>query len=179
MRLFIGLELPKSFKAELFRVENELRALGASGRFVPEDNFHITLSFLGDQSDVYGIATAMREAVRGIRPFTLHLGKYGFFERADGHIAHINVAGDLKELHVLHESLVSALLDGGFACERKRFSPHITLGRTVTYPPESNAAEKLLQLSPSASMMVSGITLFESARQGDILRYGVLHRERF
>ena len=177
MRLFIGLELPKSFKAELFRMENELKALGATGRFVPEGNFHITLNFLGEQSAVYGIANAMKSAARGIRPFTLHLAKYGCFPRADGHVAFINVAGDLNELSVLHESLISALLDGGFSCERKRFTPHITLGRAIKYP--EGAEEKLQSLSPNASVSVSGMVLFESVRRENGMIYSVLHREKF
>lgn len=177
MRLFIGLELPKSFKAELFRLENELKALGATGRFVPEENFHITLSFIGEHSDVYGLASAMKSAARGIRPFTLHLAKYGCFSRADGHVAYVNVAGGLNELSVLHESLVSALLDSGFSCERKRFTPHITLGRAVKYPPGTE--EKPYALSPNASVTVSGMALFESVRRDSGMIYTVLHRERF
>ena len=177
MRLFIGIELPKSFKAELKRIENELRSLGASGRFVPEENFHITLNFIGESADVYGLTKAMHEAVRGIRPFTLHLGKYGNFSRADGCVAFVNVAGELNELSVLHESLVSALLDEGFPCERRRFTPHITLGRAVNLP--DGAEETLLALSPNASLMVSGITLFESVKRDSGMYYSVLHRERF
>lgn len=177
MRLFIGIELPKSFKAELLRVENELKAMGALGRFVPEENFHITLNFLGEQSDIYGITNAMKSAARGIRPFTLHLLKYGFFSRSDGHIAYVGLAGGLDELQVLHESLISALLDGGFSCERKRFTPHITLGRAVKYPP--GVEEKLEAISPNASLTVSGMALFESARRENGMYYSVLHREKF
>lgn len=177
MRLFIGIELPKSFKAELFRAQSEMKALGAAGRFVPEENFHITLNFLGEQNDVYGLASAMKSAARGIRPFALHLAKYGCFSRADGSVAHIGLAGDLKELNVLHESLVSALLDGGFSCERKRFTPHITLGRAVQYPP--GMEDKAKALSFNASVTVSGMTLFESERREGGMRYSILHREKF
>lgn len=177
MRLFIAIELPKSFKAELYRAQGELKALGAGGRFVPEENFHITLNFLGEQSDVYGLTSVMKQAVRGIRPFTLHLAKYGAFSHADGQVAYVNVAGELTELNVLRESLVSALLDGGFSCERKRFTPHITLGRAVALPP--GAEESLKALSFNASLTVAGIALYVSERRESGMRYSVLHREKF
>ena len=177
MRLFIGIELPKSFKAELARLSGALKALGGTGRFTPGDNFHITLSFIGESGDIYGLSRAMHEAVRGIRPFTLHLGKYGCFTRADGHMAFIDVLGELKELNALHESLISALLDNGFPCERKRFMPHITLGRAVKYPEGSE--EALSALNPNASLTVSSIALFESTRGENGMRYAVLHREKF
>lgn len=177
MRLFIAIELPKSFRAELSRIERELKAVAAGGRFVPEDNFHITLRFIGESNDLSGAVAAMHEAVRGIRPFALHLGKCGFFERGASKTAHVGVLGELEELSKLNESLGSALCDNGFACERKRYVPHITLGRSVSCDELSWA--ELGRISPNASISVSHITLFESVRKDGGMEYRPLHRERF
>ena len=68
MRLFIAIDLPRSFKAELARIQKEVKGISCGGRFVPQDNFHITLHFIGESDDIAGAAEAMREAVRGIRP---------------------------------------------------------------------------------------------------------------
>ena len=81
MRLFIAIDLPRSFKAELARIQKEVKGISCGGRFVPQDNFHITLHFIGESDDIAGAAEAMHEAVRGIRPFTLHLGKYTSLEK--------------------------------------------------------------------------------------------------
>ena len=81
MRLFIAIDLPRSFKAELARIQKEVKGISCGGKFVPQDNFHITLHFIGESDDIAGAAEAMREAVRGIRPFTLHLGKYTSLEK--------------------------------------------------------------------------------------------------
>ena len=67
MRLFIAIELPRSFKQELARVQKEVKQLSCGGRFVPQENFHITLHFIGESDDLAGAVAAMREAVRGIR----------------------------------------------------------------------------------------------------------------
>ena len=84
---------------------------------------------------------------------------------------------ELDELDRLYESLQSALYDNGFSRERKRFRPHITLGRNVEH--DELVTEELKRLSPNASMTVQGITLFESARQEGKVVYNPLHRERF
>ena len=82
-----------------------------------------------------------------------------------------------EELNALYESLQSALYDNGFSRERKRFTPHITLGRNVEH--DELATLELKQLSPNASMTVMGITLFESRREEGKVAYYPLHTERF
>ena len=158
-------------------MQKEVKQLSCGGRFVPQENFHITLHFIGESDDLAGAAAAMGEAVRGIRTFTLHLGKYGCFEKKDGRTAYVEVKGELDELDRLYESLQAALYDNGFSRERKRFKPHITLGRSVEL--DELAQGELERLSPNASMTVQGITLFESVRENGRVVYRPLHRERF
>lgn len=177
MRLFIAIELPRSFKQELARVQKEVKQMSCSGRFVPQENFHVTLHFIGESNDLAGAVAAMREAVRGIRTFTLHLGKYDCFDKNGSKTSFLAVKGELDELERLYESLQCALYDNGFSRERKRFRPHITLGRNVEH--DELVTAELQRLSPNASMTVQGITLFESARQDGKVVYNPLHRERF
>ena len=125
MRLFIAIDLPRSFKAEVSRIQKELKQLSCGGRFVPANNFHITLHFIGESRDLQGAVAAMHEAGRGIRPFTLHLGKYDCFDKGGKKTSFLEVKGQLDELNALYESLQSALYDNGFSRERKRFTPHI------------------------------------------------------
>lgn len=177
MRLFIAIELPRSFKQELARVQKEVKQMSCGGRFVPQENFHVTLHFIGESNDLAGAVAAMREAVRGIRTFTLHLGKYDCFDKNGSKTSFLAVKGELDELERLYESLQCALYDNGFSRERKRFRPHITLGRNVEH--DELVTAELHRLSPNASMTVQGITLFESARQDGKVVYNPLHRERF
>ncbi|MDR0840893.1 MAG: RNA 2',3'-cyclic phosphodiesterase [Christensenellaceae bacterium] len=176
MRLFIAIELPKPFCAEVLRLQREVKRLSAGGRFVPEESFHITLHFIGESEDLQGAVHAMQEAVRGIRPFTLHLGKCDSFQKDDSCTPYVDVLGELGELQALYESLQSALYDQGFSRENRRFTPHITLGRSVALPEGAAALEGL---RPNASMMVQQIVLFESARQNGRVLYIAVHRERF
>lgn len=177
MRLFIAIDLPRSFKAEVSRIQKEVKQLSCGGRFVPNGNFHITLHFIGESNDLNGAVTAIKEAARGIRPFTLHLGKYDCFEKGDKKTSVLQVKGELNELNALYESLQSALYDNGFSRERKRFVPHITLGRNVEH--DELVTGELKALSPNASMTVMGLTLFESRKEEGKQVYYPLHTERF
>lgn len=177
MRLFIAIDLPKSFKKEVSRIQQQLKQMSAGGRFVPAENFHITLHFIGESDDLAGAVDAMREAARGIRPFTLHLGKYGCFEKSGSKTSFVEVKGELNELGVLHESLQCALYDNGFSRERKGFTPHVTLGRSVVH--DDLVAGEMKALCPNASMTVQGFTLFESVRREGRMLYLPLHTERF
>ncbi|MBQ6703924.1 MAG: hypothetical protein IJN08_03830, partial [Clostridia bacterium] len=77
----------------------------------------------------------------------------------------------------MYESLESALSDRGFSRERKQFTPHITLGRSVEL--DELCMGELEELCPNASMQVRSITLFESTREGSRMVYTPLHREKF
>lgn len=180
MRLFIAIELTGEMKKKLSAISRALRERATGGRFVPVENMHVTLHFIGESEDLGNIAAAMREACRGIRPFTLSLGHYGFFEKtASGNhrVSLVTVSGDLDELGVLRDTLESALADKGFPNDHKRFSPHITLGRNVGH--DELAAFELENMEPDCSQTVTGITLFESAKQNGKPVYIPLHRESF
>lgn len=180
MRLFIAIELSDGMRRELAGLSRTLRERASGGRFTPVENMHVTLRFLGETEDLSGAVNAMREACRGIRPFTLKAGGYGYFEKtASGNhrVSLVTLTGDLDELSVLHETLEAALSDRGFPRDMKRYMPHVTLGRSVEHDELSDAELKRIPLSSETA--VSGITLFESERIKGRMVYTPLHRERF
>lgn len=180
MRLFIAIELSPDMRRGLLGLSKALRERSCGGRFVPAENMHVTLQFLGETDDVSGAADAMREAVRDIRPFSIRLGEYGFFDGTRPgakRVALVTVLPEDDELFVLNEALGSALSDRGFDLEHRRFVPHITLGRSVEHDELVTAELRAIPLS--ASMRVDGITLFESVKQKGKQVYLPLHRERF
>lgn len=180
MKLFIAIEVSNGMRKELSALSKALRERSCGGRFVPPENFHITLRYIGESDDLAGAVFAMREACRDIRPFTLTLGSYGFFEKTDPgshRVSLVTVEGELSELEVLRESLDSALYDRGFPRELKRFVPHVTLGRSVEH--DELVTAELRGAPLSSSVTVTGITLFESERVKGKQIYTPLHRERF
>ncbi|MEL7603223.1 MAG: RNA 2',3'-cyclic phosphodiesterase [Bacillota bacterium] len=109
MRLFIAIPLPPDVRRELSAAQQRLMGVCPEGRFVPSENFHITLHFIGESADMAGAALACDEAVRGIRPFVLRLSDYGSFARGRARTGYIGLSGDMDELYRLHETLTAAL----------------------------------------------------------------------
>ncbi|MDO4568047.1 MAG: RNA 2',3'-cyclic phosphodiesterase [Clostridia bacterium] len=176
MRLFIAIALPERMRRELARVKIDLQRRSESGRFVPPGNFHVTLHFIGESERLADAVSAMREAVRGIRPFQLALGEYSSFDRGGSVTSVVTVEGDMRELNALYESLQAKLGDYGFKREHRRFRPHITLGRGVVLHPDAEAT--LSQTRFESSMRVNAITLYESLRTQAGMEYVALHTER-
>jgi 2'-5' RNA ligase len=122
MRLFIAIPLPPDVRRELADAQQRLMGVCPQGRFVPGENFHITMHFIGESTDMAGAALVCDEAVRGIRPFVLRLSDYGSFARGKARTGYIGLSGDMDELYRLHDTLTAALRAHGFACEQKRLT---------------------------------------------------------
>ena len=175
MRLFISIALPKNIKQELAKFQKQLMQSATSGRYVSKDNFHLTLHFIGECKDLSGVVAAIAQCVRGLRPFSLHLGQYSYFDRSGKKTAYITLCGDLDELNSLYESLQSAMSDYGFRPERKQFKPHITLARNVEQT--STQAVLMQNCSLEGSFLVNAIHLYESRQGHDATVYTSLHRQ--
>lgn len=160
MRLFIAAALPSNAKNELARAAAALGQLAPCARYTPRQNYHLTLKFIGESGELAAIVQAMGEAVRGLRPFSLHLAGFCLLGKDVGAV---RVAGS-QELFLLQESLECALADTGFSREHRRFTPHVTLARALRLDPAQLAAVQGLSLS--ASFYVQAMTLYESRRAG-------------
>ena len=171
MRLFIAIPLPPDILRAVSAARAALEAHGASGRFVPRENYHITLHFLGETDALKDVADAMREAVRDIRPFVLRLRDYGSFQADRSHTGFLDVSCDGGELDKLYESLESALWERGFARNRGRLTPHITLGRRI------EGDERFVLPPQKAAFTANAVVLYESRSVRGQMQYTPLHRE--
>ena len=171
MRLFIAIPLPPDITRALSAARVALEAHGAAGKFVPRENYHVTLHFLGETDALKDITDAMHEAVRDIRPFVLRLKEYGSFKTDGSHTGFVNVSCDSEELNRLYESLESALWERGFSKNRGRLTPHITLGRKV------EGDEGFVLPPQKAAFTANAVVLYESASVRGQMQDNVLHRE--
>ena len=171
MRLFIAIELPRSFKQELARVQTEVKQVSCGGRFVPTDNFHITLHFIGETGALHDAADAIREAARDARPFLLRLTDYGAFSSGGGRTGYVGVADESGELARLYETLEGALWDRGFSRNRSRLVPHITIGRNITGDADFICPRR-------EAFTANSIVLYESRSVRGGMEYIPVHKER-
>lgn len=97
------------------------------GRLVPAQNLHLTLAFLGNQSeDVREHLTRFLEQTV-FRPFELVLDTIGFFPKI--RLSWIGPSAIPDALHHLHRDIQAYLIQNRLTNGRERFRPHITLAR--------------------------------------------------
>ena len=177
MRMFIGIPVPPDVQRALVLAQNRLRESAGDARYVPRENFHVTMHFIGESRDLEGAAAACDEAVRGIRPFLLRLSGYGSF--AGGATGYVSLTGELPELYRLHEALIAGLAARGFSLAggHKRIVPHITLARDLKAVPDDAAIASLLSGSAEgAAFTANRLVLFESHNENERMVYMPLHK---
>lgn len=132
MRLFVAVNFPDQAKAKLGSIVKELRRLPSDLKWVDEQNVHLTIQFLGNVPEtlVSAIVDNLNCSVAGIAPFKINLGGVGVFRSVERpRVLWMGISGDTAALARLHAEVQEGLGQLGFEPERRRFSPHLTLGR--------------------------------------------------
>lgn len=130
MRLFIAINLSSDTRSRLVAVRDELRSHSKRGSFVPEDNLHLTLAFLGEcDLEQTASAKSAMDAIE-VNPCVLRVERLGRFKRQGGDIWWAGLRED-KALIDLQRDLASNLMASGFVLDSRKYNPHITLGRRI------------------------------------------------
>lgn len=124
MRAFLAIDLPEPVVSALMQV---IMALPV-GRPVPEDNLHLTLAFLDDQSEEQ--LEQLHYELHDLRMSPLELGFDGLGSFGSGapKILFARIA-DNAALMDLHRQIRRAAHRAGIVLARERYKPHVTLAR--------------------------------------------------
>ncbi len=160
MRLFIAMDFDDTVKERLKKHVDFLEEHAEKGNFVPKDNLHATVIFLGevDASKVDALKEAMRAP--SIPPLEVTLTKIGAFNPPrPGKIYWVGV-GENPLLQAMHRRLKDEVEKRGFSVDGRPFKPHITLGRKVSLDKErhnelTNRFSPFQTVVGSLSLMVS------------------------
>jgi 2'-5' RNA ligase len=160
MRLFVALDLPWTLRERL----SMLAGAGIPGaRWVPAENYHLTLRFIGETprhraEDIDTTLAGLRA-----RRFSLTMAGLGTFAKGGRSSAlWVGVERNPQLDHLRHK-IETALQRCGLEPERRRFQPHVTLAR-LDYVPEITLvsyvqAHNLFRAEP---VPVEHFTLFSS-----------------
>ncbi|WP_379132358.1 RNA 2',3'-cyclic phosphodiesterase [Paenibacillus sp. sgz500958] len=171
-RLFVAVKIPAKERAALSHTCGHLKSELSFAKWTHEEDYHITLQFLGDTavSQIPALTAALKKAAGGLSPFGLSVSNYGTFGvPSSPRVLWAGVRGDLDSLHELQQAVCAATLPLGFTGEERKYSPHITLARKYRGE-QPHFAERLraLQLMDKESgevvnnrdWSVDGIVLF-------------------
>ncbi len=183
MRTFIAIELPPEIREGLYRLMEELQREGIQGRWVPPENLHLTLRFLGniEEDRIEGIIGTMKGAAETASAFPISLKGLGAFPSLSRpRVLWVGVEKGRKELSHLQRNLEKRLISQGLPPEDKSFKPHLTLARFKF--PKEEIKRKVLQACQRRKGLVWGetiathLTLFESILSPQGAKYKKIHQ---
>ena len=187
MRLFIGIELDADLRARCASaavgLQERLRGSGVplDVRWVPEQNLHVTLWFLGEVAAER--TAAIEEALQPpseLAPFTIDVSGVGIFPLSGPpRILWLGIARGADSLTACYSELSARLAVLGFAPERRPYYPHITIGRVKNAGRGAARAAREACRAIAArpgSQRVPAMTLFQSRLSGRGAEYVPLLR---
>ena len=131
IRSFIALNVPEECRGRVVAFQSELRSFPEPVKWVRTEGIHLTLKFLGDisESRVAPIEKALAEVLRDRKSFTVQIAGLGAFPRLkQARVLWVGLKESADQLVSLAQSIEDALEPLGFPRERRKFSPHLTLG---------------------------------------------------
>lgn len=180
MRTFIAIEMPGPIKAELAKLQSELRQTGAEVGWANPDTIHLTLRFLGEveERQLDKLKQLCAQTAAEFPPFTLQLNDTGYFPNfRQPRVLWVGLAGETDIAAQLQKRLEKELVALGFSHEDKPFKPHLTIGRVKSSKYVKPLVAKAdMYVLPELSFEVGELVLFKSELHPAGARYTALAR---
>lgn len=143
---------------------------GRAGRWVKRHNIHLTLKFLGQvpSEQLEAVYRAVAQACEGRPPFVLTVTDLHCLpDLRRPRVICVGVQEETGELVRLHEAVERELGQLGFPAERRRFRPHLTLGRVRKQAARQQVATlaksvAAYEVSDRVQMRVDGVSVVRS-----------------
>lgn len=184
IRCFIAIEIEEEIRNEIARVQQrlrkELRGDESGIKWVPPENIHLTLKFLGNvaDQDLREICDAVSRAASECPPFSFSVGACGCFPpKGSARVLWIGITDGQPELKQLAKQVDHWVNKLGFPRERRAFSGHLTLARVRSF----NAGKAVRRVVEQTSIetlgqqSISRITVFQSDLKPGGPIYAPLH----
>jgi len=161
IRSFIALPIPVDTVNELGDLAAKLSYQDKSSaiRWVDQENYHITLAFLDDQElgDLEALAEKLDENI--IEPeFRLGLSHPCPFPETKPKLI-ASMVNKSEEIEAIHRQVMSAVKSVNMSVDKRKFIPHVTLGR---YRHSKNTYAGKIPLNVSFDTIIDEVVLYES-----------------
>ena len=175
LRLFVAIEIPEAVKDSVEEAFTPWRETFPKARWVPRENMHVTLRFLGRTWPrlTDWVPQQVEAAAADVSPFTARLRGLGSFPSAKRGRALWAAFEDVDHIAGLAAEIEVALEDE-FPAERRPFHPHLTVARSD--PPLKLPAAYTGTELVSDEWEVDHVTLFQSHLGRPAPRYEPLAR---
>jgi 2'-5' RNA ligase len=179
MRIFIAVELSESIRTTIVQIQDKLRGTEDKIKWVDPSLIHLTLKFLGEvrKERVGAIIEVTQKIAQKFSPFFMEVKGVGVFPGLSSpRVIWLGVGSGSTNLQKLNSELENHLAKDGFSKEKKKWTPHLTLGRVKSLVEPQKLSNLILGEKEivAGEMQVREISVIEShlAPRGPI--YNVL-----
>lgn len=148
IRTFLALEISEEIRARATELIELLRHTQADVKWVPPQNLHLTLKFLGNvhANEIPRVCQAVAKVTARMASFEIEVRGAGAFPHIDRpRTLWLGTTTGEQELVQLHDAVEQSLVPLGFREEHRRFHPHLTLGRVRHSPAVAELAGQLAE----------------------------------
>lgn len=161
LRLFVALEIPEDVRVGVEGAVAPWRERFPAARWVPLENQHVTVKFLGTTWPrlVEIVTRAVAEVAARHEPFETRVVELGAFPSARrARVLWVGLDDSTGQLAAIAESLDEALAKD-FPPEKRGFAPHLTVARFDPPVPLEDLSQASLEVEPFS---VDRLILFRS-----------------
>ena len=183
-RTFIAVAASDGVHDAAMRTIRRLSRITSGVKWVEPQNLHWTLHFLGelDDAEMMDVCRAAEQTAQALRPFAATAAGVSTF----GPIAHprtlwLGITDGAESFAALYDDLQERLDLLGVRGDRRKFVPHLTLGRVARNAPRrelTHLAEELEKLRSfeADSFLVDEVTVYASRLRREGPDYQVMAR---
>ena len=178
MRLFFAVRVSDAIKKDIGRALDAFPIRRPPWRWIPPENLHITLKFLGevDERVLPDLQKVAAGAARCVRPFRIVYGPFGGFPNLSRpRVIFFQGTEGTRELAEIARALESGVEALGIPRENRAFTAHLTVAR-IKMPLSRDVAAAFGAVPPLPATSFQDVDRF-SLMQSHLSREGARYEE--
>ncbi len=131
MRLFIAALLPPEIQGRIDEYIKVIRPHCEGVKWEKRDKLHVTIKFMGDVEETMykRVSSVLSSALEDHSLISMEIQRFGGFPiLSNPRVLYVGLS-DNPSLNEIQQKIENALETLGFEKERRKFTPHVTIGR--------------------------------------------------
>ena len=147
-RTFFAIKVSKETKKFFKQIDQKFPEFHKKVKIANPNNPHITIKFLGDTDEklIDKIDSALREEMGKLDSFSFFCEGTGCFPKDDSpSVLWLGINKGLKNIQRIHTLLEHHLENSGIEKDKRKFTPHLTLGRVKRFVKNIDSIDEFLK----------------------------------